>query len=79
MTEFAIDRQIDARGSACPGPLMELIRALKASEVGQVVAVLSSDQGSKVDIPEWVAKAGHKLLAVEEDGGATRFVVQKAR
>lgn len=79
MPEYVIDREIDARGSACPGPLMELIRALKASEKGQVVAVLSSDQGSKVDIPEWVAKAGHTLLAAEEEGDVTRFVVQKAR
>ncbi|OUM98543.1 MAG: preprotein translocase subunit TatB [Firmicutes bacterium ZCTH02-B6] len=79
MTQFVIHREIDARGSACPGPLMELIRALKAAEKGQVVAVISSDQGSKVDIPEWVAKAGHALLATEDAGGATRFVVQKAR
>lgn len=79
MTEYVVDREIDARGSACPGPLMELIRALKASEKGQVVAVLSTDLGSKVDIPEWVEKAGHKLLATEEEGDVTRFVVQKAR
>lgn len=79
MSGLVIHREIDARGSACPGPLMELIRALKAVEKGQVVAVLSSDQGSKVDIPEWVQKAGHKLLATEEAGNATRFVVQKAR
>ena len=79
MSEFVVDREIDARGSSCPGPLMELIRALKAAEKGQIVAVLSTDQGSKVDIPEWVQKAGHKLLATEEDGGVTRFVVQKVR
>ena len=79
MAEYVVDREIDARGSACPGPLMELIRALKASEKGQVVAVLSTDLGSKVDIPEWVEKAGHRLLAVEEDGDVTRFVVQKVR
>lgn len=79
MAEYVVDREIDARGSACPGPLMELIRALKASEKDQVVAVLSSDLGSKVDIPEWVEKAGHKLLAAEEEGDVIRFVVQKAR
>ncbi|MBO8141234.1 MAG: sulfurtransferase TusA family protein [Firmicutes bacterium] len=79
MTQFAVDREIDARGSACPGPLMELIRAMKASRKGQVVALLSEDQGSKVDVPQWVEKAGHKLLAVEEDGNVTRFIVQKAR
>lgn len=79
MAQYVVHKEIDARGSACPGPLMELIRALKAAEVGQVIALLSSDQGSKADIPEWVEKAGHKLLAVEEEDGVTRFIVEKAR
>lgn len=43
------------------------------------MAVLSSDQGSKADTPEWVEKAGHKLLAAEAEGDAARFVVEKAR
>ena len=51
-------RVIDARGSFCPGPLMELIRAIRESEPGAVIAVDSSDNGSKTDIPKWVEKAG---------------------
>ena len=39
----------DARGSFCPGPLMELIRGMKESEVGDVLAVRSTDEGSKTD------------------------------
>ena len=34
-----ITRTVDARGSFCPGQLMELIRAIKESEVGDTVAV----------------------------------------
>ena len=45
------NRTVDARGSFCPGPLMELIRAIRESQVGDVIAVLSSDKGSKIDIP----------------------------
>lgn len=75
-----IDREIDARGSFCPGPLMELVRALKSSSVGQTVAVLSGDPGSAADIPAWVRKAQHELLAVEETSESVRrFVVRKAR
>ena len=47
---------IDARGSFCPGPLMELIRAIKEAEVGDVLELLSSDKGTAQDVPEWVAK-----------------------
>ncbi len=73
-----VDREIDARGSHCPGPLMELIRGSKSLADGQTIAVLSADAGSKKDIPIWVEKAGYKLLAVEEqEGGVARFIVQK--
>ena len=75
----AITRTVDARGSFCPGPLMELIRALRESQVGDVIAVLSSDSGSKIDIPKWIEKAGHRLLGVETLDGYDRIVVEKAR
>ena len=67
-----ISRTIDARGSFCPGPLMELIRAIKESEVGDTIAVWSADKGSKIDIPKWVEKAGHTLVAVEAGTATTR-------
>lgn len=72
-----VTKELDARGSHCPGPLMELIRGVKAVEVGQTVAVISSDIGSKKDIPLWVAKAGHELIAIEDLDGASRFVIRK--
>ncbi len=72
-----IDRTIDARGSFCPGPLMELIRAIRESAVGTVIAVRSSDRGSRVDIPKWVEKAGHRLVAVSEADGYGEIIVEK--
>jgi len=72
-------RSIDARGMPCPGPLMSLIGAIRESQVGDVIAVLSSDEGSKTDIPAWVAKAGHELVETAPDDDAMRFVVKKAR
>lgn len=74
-----ITRTVDARGSYCPGPLMELIRAIRESQVGDVIAVLSSDKGSKMDIPKWIEKAGHKLVTLETREGYDEIVVQKAR
>jgi len=77
VTETAIDKEIDARGSFCPGPLLELIRGVKSVAVGDVVAVLSSDPGSSKDIPLWITKAGHELLGTLPESGYTRFVVRK--
>ena len=75
----AITRTVDARGSFCPGPLMELIRAIRESQVGDVIAVLSSDSGSKTDIPKWVEKAGHTLVGVFARDGFDEIVVEKLR
>jgi len=79
VTEVATDQVIDARGMACPGPLMSLIGVIRQSQVGAVVEVWSSDQGSATDIPAWVAKARHDLIEVVEAAGYTRFRVRKAR
>ena len=78
-TETTVDKEIDARGSFCPGPLLELIRGVKSVPVGGVVAVLSSDPGSNKDIPLWIAKAGHEFVGRFPEDGYTRFVVRKAR
>jgi TusA-related sulfurtransferase len=77
--EMTIDKEIDARGSFCPGPLLELIRGVKSVGVGEVVAVLSSDLGSNKDIPLWIAKAGHEFLGAHPEAGYTRFLVRKTR
>ncbi len=69
----------DARGSFCPGPLMELIRGIKQAKVGELVEVWSSDQGSRSDIPFWVKKAGHTMVGVYEEPGYARFLIRKAR
>jgi TusA-related sulfurtransferase len=79
LTAPAVTRTIDARGSYCPGPLMELIRAIREGQVGDVVAVYSSDSGSRIDIPKWVEKAGHRLIGVETRDGYDEIVVEKVR
>jgi tRNA 2-thiouridine synthesizing protein A len=73
-----VDKEIDARGSFCPGPLLELIRGVKSIGVGQSVAVLSSDPGSNKDIPAWVAKANHEMLGVVAEDGYSRFLIKKS-
>jgi len=78
-TTPTVTRTVDARGSFCPGPLMELIRAIRESQVGDVIAVLSTDKGSKTDIPKWIEKAGHRLVALESLEGYDRIVVEKVR
>lgn len=79
MATTEVTRSIDARGMPCPGPLMSLIGAIREGAVGDVIEVLSSDEGSKSDIPAWLQKAGHELVDSVPDDGFVRFVVKKVR
>lgn len=70
---------IDARGTFCPGPLMELIAGIKQVDVGEELEVLSTDEGSAKDIPEWVTKVGHDIVESFETDGVWHVVVRKAK
>lgn len=79
MSDVVISKSLDARGSFCPGPLMELIKGMKKSEIGDVIEVLSSDKGSATDIPEWVNKMKHELVYNKAEDGYFRIAVKKMR
>ncbi|MGA8570854.1 MAG: sulfurtransferase TusA family protein [Desulfobaccales bacterium] len=69
---------VDARGSACPGPLMEAKMAIAKVKVGEVLEVLSNDPGTKSDLPLWAQKVGHEFLgSLGADGYDRIFVVRK--
>ena len=70
-------KTVDARGSFCPGPLMELIAAMKMVETGDEIEILSSDKGSANEIPEWLRKAKHEHLGTEEKGGVWHVLARK--
>ncbi len=69
---------VDARGSACPGPLLEAKKAIGKVKVGEVLEVLSNDPGTKGDMPLWAQKVGHEFLgSLAADGYDRIFVVRK--
>lgn len=69
---------IDARGTACPGPLLEAKKGIGAVKVGEVVEVKSSDTGSRNDLKVWAEKVGHEFLGyVEADGHDRLFIRRK--
>ena len=70
---------IDARKMFCPGPMMELIAALKQSTVGDEIEVLSCDKGSVEDIPAWTRKVGHQLVSSDNRGDHWSIIVKKMK
>lgn len=73
------NRVIDARNTFCPGPLMELITYLKQAKVGETLELLSTDQGSVADVPEWIHKVGHDMVSSEKIGQVWHIKVRKAK
>ncbi|MCU4744530.1 sulfurtransferase TusA family protein [Natronoglomus mannanivorans] len=66
---FNPDVTIDSRGATCPGPMMDLIGKVKTLDPGTVVELQTSERNSTTDVPEWLEKAGHDLLEIEERDG----------
>jgi len=77
MSDYDIAIEIDARGSFCPGPMMELIKAIRQAEVGEFLALLSSDEGTRTDVPAWIQKAKHELIEIINENGYDRYIVKK--
>lgn len=70
---------IDARGSFCPGPLMELIKAYKEAKKGDVISVYSTDNGTKKDAPIWINKSGNELVGIFERDGYIEIVMRRTK
>lgn len=69
---------VDARGSACPGPLLEAKKGIGKVKVGEILEIYSSDSGTRIDVPAWANKVGHEFLgAIEADGYDKLFVRRK--
>lgn len=70
---------IDARGSFCPGPLMELIKAYKNSKTDDVISLYSTDSGTKRDAAAWINKSGNELIGVFDREGYYEIVMKKTK
>jgi TusA-related sulfurtransferase len=68
---------VDARGSACPGPLLEAKKGIGKVKVGEVLEIYSNDSGTRNDIPAWSKKVGHEYLGVLEADGYDKHYVRR--
>ena len=69
---------VDARGTACPGPLLEAKKAIGTVSIGQTIEVWSGDPSTKKDLPKWAAKVGHDYVgAIEAEGYDRIFVIRR--
>ncbi len=80
LSEIQAAKVVDARGSACPGPLLEAKKGVGAIKVGEVLEIWSGDARTKEDIPKWSKKVGHEFLgSLTAEGGYDRIFIKRAR
>jgi len=70
---------VDARGSACPGPLLEAKKSMGTVPVGSVIEIWSTDPVTKSDIGAWSAKVGHEFLGTLAADGYDRVFVTRRK
>ena len=75
MAEY--DRELDASGLNCPLPILRAKKALGDMERGQVLRVISTDQGSVKDFEAFCKQTNNPLLSSGEEGGKFVFMVKK--
>lgn len=69
---------VDARGSACPGPLLEAKKSMPTIAVGEIIELWSTDPATKTDVGAWSAKVGHTYLGtLTAEGYERTFVVRQ--
>jgi len=79
LNALKVDKVVDARGTACPGPLLEAKRGMADVSQKGIMELLSSDEGTNDDIPLWCKKVGHEYLGNIEEAGHWRLFIRRMK
>ena len=79
ITTIVAARVVDARGAACPGPLLEAKRGMGTVPLGSIIELWSTDPITKTDVAAWPAKVGHEYLGFTEADGYDRIFVRRGK
>jgi len=77
LNAIEVSSTVDARGSACPGPLLEAKKGIGKVRVGEILEIYSSDAGTLKDIPVWAKKVGHEYLGTLKADGYDKLFVKR--
>ena len=72
-----VKKVLDAKGLACPMPVVRARKAMKDLEAGEILEIHATDKGSVADMAAWSKSGGHTLLKQTEENGVFLFWIQK--
>lgn len=70
--------RVDATGTRCPLPILELAKAVRRLGPGAVVELWATDPAVEPDVAAWCEATGHALLGLERRGAVYVARVRKA-
>lgn len=77
VNESKISITIDACGLQCPGPIVQVYKAMNTLENGNILEAKASDPGFMKDIKAWAERTGNTLLNVQKEGKVITAHIQK--
>lgn len=76
---MAADLTLDTLGLFCPIPVILTSKKIKQMERGQVLEVLSDDEGIKKDMPAWCKSSGNEFLDLVQEGKIFKLYIRKTK
>ncbi|MDO7487115.1 sulfurtransferase TusA family protein [Peribacillus sp. NPDC096622] len=71
------DIVLDAKGLACPMPIVKTRKAMNDLQTGQVLEIHVTDKGAKADLAAWSKSGGHELVEMAEENDILKFWIRK--
>jgi tRNA 2-thiouridine synthesizing protein A len=68
---------LDAKGLACPLPVLRANRALRGMAAGERLRLLATDRASVADVRAFCRETGHELTGFAEEAGVFSFVIRR--
>ncbi|MEK4966838.1 sulfurtransferase TusA family protein [Cytobacillus sp. FSL R7-0696] len=68
---------LDAKGLACPMPIVKTKKAMNDMESGEVLEIHATDKGAKSDLTAWAKSGGHELVDHTEENDVFKFWIKK--
>ena len=75
--EPVIHAEVDARGLACPLPILRAKKALSGLASDQLLRVLATDPGSVRDFQAFARQTGNELVTQKQTGDVWAHVLRR--
>lgn len=69
---------LDAKGMACPMPVVKTKKAIDGIESGEILEVHATDKGAKSDLTAWAKSGGHEMVEQTEEDDVLKFWIKKS-